>query len=1041
MNFVNIRKLVIGTLWCLFLFTELLNSQIYKFKNFGVESNLPNPVIYTLNQDQNGYLWVGTANGLSRFDGFDFYNVPFPDSLTNRYPTVSYRDSNGILWFGCSDGTLFYTGEGVLKPVPVSNTYFISDIIGGSDGSVYIIPQRESVFKINPLSPGDVLTIPVASDQVMFSASFTQSGNLLIGTQENLLVCSMEGESLSIVETVEGFDYSSVIAIRQMQDNRFIVGTDGNGLFQLEISTDSVTLSRFAGYHELESLTVRSIYQDSENSIWISTFGSGMLKLQPSSDGKYIDNLKVIDNSSGLMGNNVTKVFQDIEGNHWIGLYGNGLSLLTSPAYTFYTPGRGTDPNNIIYINKFKNNYFLGTPSGFYLFNLDEGRAVTFTDLTGNVSKSEITSYHIDNENNIWVGTKGNGLFVRHSTGYMRQFYRSGDSGADYITHIEMDDRDIWLATLNGVIVIDRNKAGIKNNYNINNGLPHNSINQVQLTEDGIVYVATESDRLYRIHRDTGIISDNAAMGGNYLNKILAISRSREGTVWAATYGNGVFQCYADSVVPLTVADGLMSNFCNSIFSDSENQVWIGHPRGFSRYDPKEGVIKVFGTEFAQGGDCSGDGMYESPDGKIFIGTTEGLIVYDRLKDRKSLTAPANNINYVTINNIMYPYQSHYSLPYKKRYAISVSFVGINFNDPDKVYYSTWLENYDDDWTRLTTSREVSYSLRDGKYRFNMISVNEDGLTDENPLSFEIMIKKPVWRTWWFILSLSGLLTGIIILIVRERELEARTKVVMKQKAEIELQNMEITDSINYAKRIQSSILPDINRLREHFRDAFIIFHPRDIVSGDFYWFDKFGDDRFILVCADSTGHGVPGAFMSMIGSTLLRDIVIRQRISKPSEILTMLDKQIFSTLNQNLDIGVSNDGMDVVICEFSFKNRHLRFASAMRPVIMVLGGEPFYIKGNRSSVGGESVMEKYFDDQEYYLNEGDTIYLFSDGFPDQFGGPFGKKMKIGRLKALIEEVSVMPMDEQKEKISKYFFEWQGKHEQVDDVIFMGVRL
>ncbi len=352
MNFVNIRKLVIGTLWCLFLFTELLNSQIYKFKNFGVESNLPNPVIYTLNQDQNGYLWVGTANGLSRFDGFDFYNVPFPDSLTNRYPTVSYRDSNGILWFGCSDGTLFYTGEGVLKPVPVSNTYFISDIIGGSDGSVYIIPQRESVFKINPLSPGDVLTIPVASDQVMFSASFTQSGNLLIGTQENLLVCSMEGESLSIVETVEGFDYSSVIAIRQMQDNRFIVGTDGNGLFQLEISTDSVTLSRFAGYHELESLTVRSIYQDSENSIWISTFGSGMLKLQPSSDGKYIDNLKVIDNSSGLMGNNVTKVFQDIEGNHWIGLYGNGLSLLTSPAYTFYTRvGAPTPTTSFILIN------------------------------------------------------------------------------------------------------------------------------------------------------------------------------------------------------------------------------------------------------------------------------------------------------------------------------------------------------------------------------------------------------------------------------------------------------------------------------------------------------------------------------------------------------------------------------------------------------------------------------------------------------------------------------------------------------------------
>jgi serine phosphatase RsbU (regulator of sigma subunit) len=299
-----------------------------------------------------------------------------------------------------------------------------------------------------------------------------------------------------------------------------------------------------------------------------------------------------------------------------------------------------------------------------------------------------------------------------------------------------------------------------------------------------------------------------------------------------------------------------------------------------------------------------------------------------------------------------------------------------------------------------------------------------------------------------------GVATGIVILIVREREkaqkkiqaylekeLEARTRVVMKQKSEIELQNMEITDSINYARRIQSSILPDINRLKAHFDDAFIMLYPRDIVSGDFYWFDKLDDDRFILVCADSTGHGVPGAFMSMIGSTLLQDIVSRQRISKPSEILTMLDKQIFATLNQNLGVGVSNDGMDVVVCEFTLKNRHVRFASAMRPVILVMGGETYYIKGNRASVGGQTILEKYFDDQEYYLNEGDAIYMFSDGLPDQFGGPEGKKMKIARLKKLISEVSGLTIARQEEEFTKFYREWKGKYEQVDDILFMGVKI
>jgi serine phosphatase RsbU (regulator of sigma subunit) len=392
-------------------------------------------------------------------------------------------------------------------------------------------------------------------------------------------------------------------------------------------------------------------------------------------------------------------------------------------------------------------------------------------------------------------------------------------------------------------------------------------------------------------------------------------------------------------------------------------------------------------------------------------------------------------------------------LPYA-RYKIIVNYTGINFSAPDKVYYSTYLENFDTDWSKMTVSRDETYNLSDGRYKFSVISVNENNLSQDLPVTFEIIIASPWWRKWWSILSAIILVAGTIIIIVRERdkaqkkiqdylekELDARTSVVMKQKGEIELQNIEITDSINYAKRIQSSILPDITKLKESFKDAFILFHPRDIVSGDFYWFDKLDDERFVLVCADSTGHGVPGAFMSMIGSTLLQDIVTRKRISKPSEILGLLDKQIFSTLNQNVELGVSNDGMDMVVCEFNLKTRHIRFASAMRPVIIVLDNEPFYIKGNRSSVGGESAIDKYFDDQEYYLSEGDTIYLFSDGLPDQFGGIDGKKMKIARLKRILEQVSKLPMSEQKEALSKFYYDWKGEYDQVDDVLLMGVRV
>jgi serine phosphatase RsbU (regulator of sigma subunit) len=496
-----------------------------------------------------------------------------------------------------------------------------------------------------------------------------------------------------------------------------------------------------------------------------------------------------------------------------------------------------------------------------------------------------------------------------------------------------------------------------------------------------------------------------------------------------------------------------MSNYCYSILADAENNIWVGHDKGFSRFDPNRRTMKIYGNDYAKNGTCNPGSMLESADKKIFIGTTEGLIIYDKQNDKKSMVAPFNNINYITINDIKYDYQPSFSLPFNKKYLVRVNYSGINFRAPEKVFYSTYLENFDAGWSKMSTVREVTYNLRDGKYKFNLLSVSEDGLSQDTALSFELLIKGPFWRTWWFILLFISAIIAILVLIIiirdkaqkkvqdyLENELDARTRVIMKQKTEIELQNIEITDSINYAKRIQTSILPDISKLKESFDDAFILFQPRDIVSGDFYWFDKLEDDKFIIVCADSTGHGVPGAFMSMIGSTLLQDIVTRQKISKPSMILNLLDNQIFTTLNQNLELGVSNDGMDLVVCEIDIKTRNLKFASAMRPIIFVIDNELLYIRGNRLSVGGESVFEKFFDDQEYSLNKGDSIYLFSDGLPDQFGGTDGKKMKMARLKRLIEQIYRLPMNEQKEAISKFFNNWKGAHNQVDDVIVMGLK-
>lgn len=1048
------RKYISGTLWCLFLFSAVLNSQSYRFKTYGSESSIPNNFIYSIIQDDNRYLWIGTGSGLSKFDGFDFYNIAYPDSATDRNPVVSLKDKNGNLWFGCDDGSVYYTAEGILKALPLPGSRAISTMLSGPDGYIYIVPQGDQFFRVSPDTPHKINTYPLDNNLVLISACFTESGNILIGSQENILICEVKNDSVIISGVIKGFNYSNVTAIHKFKDKDiFYVGTNGNGLFRLDLNDDTVLLSKYTDHPVLENLIIQSATEDRQGNLWLSTDEYGVIRLTFTGNGESIETLDILDKNAGLPGNNARLVYEDIEGNYWIGLFGDGLSVLNSLAFSLFTPGETPETNNIIYVNMIDDLYFLGTPSGFYLFDAGNNTIKSFTDLKQKTGNNEISSYFVDSGNNVWIGTKGAGLYLRNPSGAVSRFYRTGNSGEDYITDLEADSKYLWLGTVNGVIILDRKTGGFVERYNINNGLPHNYINQIFITKSGEAAVATKSDRLYMIDPEKGITSFKAMMSGTTLNEISSFCQSDNGNLWASTIGNGVFKLMGDSLKSYTRNNMLMSDYCYSILSDSSGRIWIGHERGFSRYNPESGVMRTYGADFVRGGSCNTHGMYESSDGKIFIGTTSGFIIYDREKDRKPFLAPFNNINSVTINDVKFPYRSSYNLPYRKRYNIWVDYIGINLRDPDKVFYQTMLENYDE-WSEVSVERRVPYSPGDGRYTFFMQSVNEDGLTQDTPVSFDINIKKPFWRSWWFFLSSVIIIAGIVIIIVKEREkaqkkiqvylekeLEARTSVMMKQKVEIELQNIEITDSINYAKRIQTSILPDFNKLKEACADAFLFFRPRDIVSGDFYWFDKFDEDKYIIVCADSTGHGVPGAFMSMIGSTLLQDIVTRQRITKPSVVLKMLDNQIFTTLNQNIELGISNDGMDVIVCEVNIKTRHIRFASAMRPVILFLGGETLYVKGNRSSVGGESVIEKYFDDQEYFLSESDSVYMFSDGLPDQFGGPAGKKMKIARLRRLIEDVAGFPMREQEEVITKFFDEWKGEFDQVDDVLLIGIKL
>lgn len=269
--------------------------------------------------------------------------------------------------------------------------------------------------------------------------------------------------------------------------------------------------------------------------------------------------------------------------------------------------------------------------------------------------------------------------------------------------------------------------------------------------------------------------------------------------------------------------------------------------------------------------------------------------------------------------------------------------------------------------------------------------------------------------------------------------------VVSKKKIEelnnkLEVAYKDITDSINYAKRIQNAMLPDTALFSETFPQSFGLFKPKDTLSGDFYWLRK-EDDTFFIAAADCTGHGIPGALMSMVGIEKLNHAVTKS--DEPSEMLKQLNKSIEIALCQSTLHEHSQNGMDIALCSFNKENGILKFAGANRPLWVIRDGqtEVEEIKGTKKAIGGLTTgLSLNFDSHEIQLLKGDTFYISTDGFADQFGGKQNKKLTSKKFKEILLVIQKLPMNEQESYLSNYFEEWRGDSEQVDDILVIGVR-
>jgi len=360
--------------------------------------------------------------------------------------------------------------------------------------------------------------------------------------------------------------------------------------------------------------------------------------------------------------------------------------------------------------------------------------------------------------------------------------------------------------------------------------------------------------------------------------------------------------------------------------------------------------------------------------------------------------------------------------------------------------YQYFVERYMETWSPWSLrTNYIETVTKPGNYLLQVRAMDIFGNVGE-PESVSFTISAPFTRTPLFYVLAGLLFLLMVILAVRlnQKQLYRKNRLleekVRERTSEIEARKKEITSSIEYAGRIQRAILPVEDHFGKLFSDHFILYKPRDIVSGDFYWIGE-NDKAIYFTVADCTGHGVPGAFMSTMGISALNEIVANNRNLQANKVLNLLRKKIVNALHQTGVIGETADGMDIAFCTLNKDRTKLQFSGAFNPLVIFQGGEFREYKGDRMPIGIHYGKEISFTNHLIDVNQGDTIFLFSDGYASQFGGPDGSKYKKSNFKKLLSEIYFKPMVEQRNILSLELDKWKGSLTQVDDVTILGLRI
>ena len=1061
------------------VYSQHTNFEFFRTSPEGLSQSVVNDVM----QDSRGILWFSTEDGLNSFDGDVFKRYYREDGLLSHEIECVAEGVKEDLWVGTRRGLNRIKNNRVTELHPslaksLKNNKHVSGLCILSDSSLIISfgKIKSELISWDGLNAKKI-KLPFKGE-ISISCLIEYDNFLFVGTNKGMVV--VKGNDFFIIDDSNGLK-SNFINCFTIFKEKLIIGTD-QGL----------------AIYKNDSIYFESSFSDFDNK-YISNLASYRNRLIFAQEKEFIhvyndSVIQTFDRSQGLSTSEIKDLFIDREGAIWIATSGSGIAKYREKPFLTYDEFNQYDGGFVhsIFIDSI-NRLWVGSSNGLYVKLNNElifkKYLPKYDFLNCDVNNNSVWCILQDGNNRIWICSPQSPIIFYENDRFkqlnftlneLSNYGFNNEIAKNIIKTINnprtlcLDNNGfLWIGSFtSGMVVLDKDLKCVKY-FNKKSGLRGNYIQTLFADSKGNVWIGS-ANGLSRVS-ENGIEKFDDF---EELKKATYTIREDDfGNILVAT-DFGLYKLILDNqqlikeVKHYDIKNGLASSVVYAMELDNNGNIYLGTTLGVDRvtptslkginivdkhYGPDEGFIGV---------ECNTNASFKGSNGNIWFGTnsiSELRINFDIIDTiQPNIFINDIRLNYLDIvewdlkngktdnivnfeKPIFFHYQNHLTFDYKAITSVS----------PKNIKYSFKIEPIDTKWNPKTKQRFSTYSnLLPGKYIFKVKAENIDR-TESKVAAYEFYIAKPWWNEYWFYLIEIAiglfLIFGFVSLrtrrlkfnqVILEKKVSQRTTQLNAEKVKVETQNKEIKKSINYARRIQNSILPEESLMQNYFQDFMVFYQPKDIVGGDFYWYRCFGNIS-VIATVDCTGHGVPGGFMSMMGSLLL-DKIIQLNNLDTSKILKDLNSEIVRVLDQKSG-GEIQDGMDISLCLIDKKTRKISFSGARNGITIIrsdkietYAADLFPVGGSYTKISRE--LKRDFKSYSIDLNDNDWVYMYTDGYYDQLGEKGMQSLGVQKFEEIIKTCSSFKGDKN-QLLTESFDAWKGKLPQMDDLLIIGFKV